>query len=278
MRDRWRILHAMGCAYCGSETEKTDEHVYAKWMREASYATGQTRMTLGDDPKPKRTYTGLYLALKDGVCRTCNNGWLSRLENRVKPWLAPAIRGEAMALAPETQPAVAAWACGKALLIELAMRQWRKAFYAPESNLRWLYEHRDDPIPPPGSQVWLAHVDAEFGEANSLTGFNKAALAPERPADPEVYLATFAVGYLVLQVAGQDFREPDHLSRTGESLMELARPDTLLPFLRSVWPQRDDLVVWPPSHGLRKTDLPRFGNWDDTIYVRRRTVRIPDIK
>src|SRR5262245_53574805 len=114
-------------------------------MRKAVYATtARTRVSIGGSSTPVRITDGINLILRKGVCRDCNTGWLAHLEGRVQPWLSGAMRGSYTALSTETQQAVAAWACIKALLIELVMRSERPAYYVPESNLAWLYEHRDD--------------------------------------------------------------------------------------------------------------------------------------
>jgi hypothetical protein len=245
-------------------------------MRTAMGATGRTTMARGSAAVPIRSYTGLTVIFNKGVCRTCNTGWLADLERRVKEWIAPALVGQSLTLTPVAQRAVAAWAVEKALLLELVMRKWRKPMYAPASNLRWLYAHRADPEPPPGSQVWLAAVDAQLGTTDSLTAWNKVAQAGEDPVDPEFYFVTFSAGYLVVQVAGQDFSEPDHLSRSGQPLRTFLRPQKLLSHIRSIWPARDERLQWPPLYQIRRNDLPRFGEWEGT--VASRYIRYADLR
>ena len=268
----------MACVFCGSTVSLTTEHVYAQWVRQIMLAIGPTNVTRGEAQSHVRTDTGLSVVLRKRVCQSCNTGWLSMLERRVERWVAPALVGQKIALAPATQRIVAAWAVKQALLLEWTMRQMRSPTYVPESNLRWLYEHRDDPVAPPGCQVWVAAVDAQLGTADSLAAWNMAASAGEDPNNPDQFFATFSAGYFVVQVAGQDFREGGHLTRAGKPLLTFARPDELLPFLISIWPGRDDLIVWPPLYGFRRTDLRRLAQWGATVGQRFVRVKIPQLK
>jgi hypothetical protein len=263
----------MPCVFCGAQGRLTDEHVYPRWMRVAMSAAGPTDLTRGDARAHIRTDTGLTLLLRRGLCESCNTGWLSRMEREVEPWLAPALLGQKIALAPTTQRLVAAWAVGRALLIELAMRTMRKPTYAPASALRWLYERRDDPEPPPGCQVWMAAVDAQLGTVDSLVGWNRAGCSGSVAGEPEQFFVSFSAGYLVFQVAGQDFREVDLLTRSGAPLLDFHRPDALLSLLVAIWPERSDLVVWPPPLAVSRKDLSRLAAWGST--VGQRIVRVP---
>ena len=268
----------MPCVFCGSQVALTDEHVYARWMRETMRATGRTTVSRGAAQVPVRTDTGLTVLFRKGVCRACNTGWLSGMERTVSSHIRPALLGQKIVLTPEAQQIVAAWAVKQALLLELAMRLMRKKTYAPESNLRWLYDNRHDPVAPPGSQVWLAAVDAQLGTEDSLTAWNKAGCAGAAPADPDQFFVAFSAGYLLFQVAGQDFQGSDHLARFGEPLMTFIRPQELLSIVVSIWPRRDELVVWPPPFAVRRADLPRLADWAHTTAVRHVEFRIPQLK
>jgi len=107
-----------------------------------------------------------------------------------------------------------------------------------------------------------------------LAAWTTAGQYGDDPADPVGYVATFSVGYLAFQVAGQDFRQPDHVSRTGDLLGEVIPPDTAAPYLLGIWPQRPDLVVWPPLHHLSINDMATFSGWLGTQFVRVRRAPI----
>jgi hypothetical protein len=92
--------------------------------------------------------------------------------------------------------------------------------FVPESSLRWLYDHRDNPVPPPGSRVWLACLDTNTTASHSTTLW-----LGNKIEDPEAYVTTFAIGHLVVQVFGQDFRGEPDAGRPGA--LDAGRPGAL---------------------------------------------------
>ena len=107
------------CFFCGQTRRLTNEHVWPKWVsgllceRSGSFTHYTRRVTAtGDATTPTGTSRYLNVTTK-AVCRDCNGGWLSAFENQIKPLAAPLIVGErtvALALAPESQALLAAWA------------------------------------------------------------------------------------------------------------------------------------------------------------------------
>ncbi|MHB8399347.1 MAG: hypothetical protein ACYDCI_10515 [Candidatus Limnocylindrales bacterium] len=199
------------------------------------------------------------------------------LEEAVKDYLLPAMLNAKIVLEPKMQQLAAAWAVKTALMFQLkAAKENRQRAYAPSSNLKWLYDHRAAPEAPPGSQVWIAAVDARLGTATAQTGWHTATTS-KPPLDTEVYFVTFSVGYLVFQVSGQDFRDPDHKTPAGQSLLVLQRPDCLIDYVRAVWPARSDTIRWPPSQRLTSENLPKFAMAEQTTGARMRTVSLPRV-
>ena len=93
----------------------------------------------------------------------------------------------------------------------------------------------------------------------------------------ELYLVSFSVGYLVFQVFGQDFREPDHHAVTGEPLRDVLLPQPVLTYMRRIWPARTEVITWPPLGRLAWHDLSRFAAVDQAITARMKIVPIPRI-
>jgi len=52
------------------------------------------------------------------VCTSCNNGWMSQLEERAKPLLLPGLTGNDVSLSPADQQILSEWAFAKALICE----------------------------------------------------------------------------------------------------------------------------------------------------------------
>lgn len=252
----------MGCVFCGSEVNRTDEHVFAEWQRKAlNVTTGKT--TLWDGDKVAKTESGVNIVLKDGVCQRCNNEWLSRLETDAQRWLTAGMVGQHMALPTSVHPKLAAWAVGKALLLQLTVRRkfpaQARPIWIPESNVRWLYDHHDEPVPPPGAHVWLGRIEPYFGTETATATRFRFSMSP--PEDPHDYLTVFTAGYLVFLVICQDVT-PELTTRDGMPPFDYMLPDKWITSLVALWPQRQDMVIWPPSHTLSPDDYERLSQWE----------------
>jgi hypothetical protein len=112
------------------------------------------------------------------------------------------------------------WVVDKtALLYVMPLHLQNGEGFVPESSLRWLYDHRDNPVPPPGSRVWLACLDTNTTASHSTTLW-----LGNKIEDPEAYVTTFAIGHLVVQVFGQDFRGEPDAGRPGARRRTRAAP------------------------------------------------------
>ena len=206
----------------------------------------------------------LTLVASDAVCVECNTGWMSTLGGRVIEDVRAAIFGLSIALTPARAQVLATWATERAMLFELALKVAREGWFAPESNLRWIYAHRTDPIPPPACQVWMAYVDA----TTALPAWSATGSWPDGQEKPEGYISCFSLGCVVFMVSGQDFREPDHVTFDGRPLARIELPSRYSGYVVPIWPDPNELVVWPPRFGVPSKGLSAFGNLADAV-VRR---------
>lgn len=66
-----------------------------------------------------RDYMTTDTALKVGnVCQRCNNGWMSRLENEVKPIISPMVLGTPVTLTASQQVQITAWLTKTAMMYD----------------------------------------------------------------------------------------------------------------------------------------------------------------
>jgi hypothetical protein len=81
------------CALCGATgVPLTDEDVIPKWALRAFNVQGPVTIQVreeGGSPQEVGKRRNLKLVPEGGLCQRCNNVRLSRLENKVKPILAP---------------------------------------------------------------------------------------------------------------------------------------------------------------------------------------------
>ncbi len=265
----------MPCMFCGSPGPLTDEHAIPKWARKAIGATAAIRLHVvpqgsraisAATGRPAQRFTGMRVVARKALCDSCNSGWLAGLENAANPLLEPAMRGDPIKLSTDQQALVAFWAAKTSLLIEVAFRQFRTDSVVPASHLRWLYEHRTDRAPPPGTVVWLASLNPWLGDDFVPTWCSSGTL---RSGDPrshpnrtnDSYVATFSVGCLIFQVIGQDFREPDHLTPTGLPFVTVIPPRKLASYLLPIWPQLYPEAAWPPNYLILAQKWPEFAEW-----------------
>ena len=273
------------CVFCGDRREYTQEHVIPRWVRR-TLRTGPIEITDRRTNARLRYDQTLTLASNSAVCRECNSGHMSRLEQRVRRDAGQMIVGEPVALTRPRAQAISAWITERVLLMALATNEIRERRREPpqsrwvgeksRSTFEWLYAHRDEPSPPPGTQVWLAYLDA----TTRLPAWSLVGTWPEAADTPDGYLCGFSIGCLLVLAFGQDFRKADHLAPDGRALGRLELPREFAGYLVPTWPEPDELAVWPPRFGLANTDLTEVGRLLTTAIVKRQThppqtIRLP---
>src|ERR1022692_3936191 len=103
----------MSCLVCNQPAD-SNEHYIPRWL---SKATGQLNETLLRGAATDGIVTGVaehgtsILAFEKNLCRVCNNGLGSVLENPVSAWLKPLVNGDADGIAKltENQRSLIAW-------------------------------------------------------------------------------------------------------------------------------------------------------------------------
>lgn len=117
------------CIFCGTKGNKSKEHLWPEWMHEFLGAEGNGnnvresdtyRDTAHKDNKKLERQGYLFTTKFRVVCRACNNGWMSRLEEEAKPSLIPLVKGKAICLNEVEQNIVAKWIAMKTIVGEHA--------------------------------------------------------------------------------------------------------------------------------------------------------------
>lgn len=171
------------------------------------------------------------------VCKTCNETWMSRLEDQAKTVLLPLIAGaNVVTLDRERQTIIATWIALKVLVAEHA--QPDTTVHSPEARKKFM----DSPTVPPGMSVWIARCASESWEA----GYKRYAASIKRSPVPmikgelkNVQALTFGVGYFFAHV----------LSTTlpGKSFsFESVDKGAIIP----LWPISADSISWPPPRTI----------------------------
>lgn len=124
-----RPQFARKCVFCETNNANSREHFYSEWMHDLLPIGPQGTYTgeiIDEHPKTrevtrhdKRVKPGeLYTKKMKVVCGTCNNEWMSGIEEAVKPLLVPFIKGDAITLDADQLKLVAQWATLKTMVCE----------------------------------------------------------------------------------------------------------------------------------------------------------------
>jgi hypothetical protein len=239
------------CEYCG-RAGSSREHVWPRWVREHALLTMGVEDVAVQDyvghkeqrgrPREKLAWRGghsrLSLTIRD-VCAECNTGWMSRLEQDVRPVLQPMIEGKSVAIDSQQSSHLQAWAAKTALNFAIAGRR-ALTRPIPRSFANDLYAHRNGSAAPPHVQVMVAKYTSlgQFAYRHMLAqGFG---ISPASGEELIIQRTIFIVGHAVFLVRRADKREGFRL-QPGETSAAF-RPIFEVP------PGRE--IPWPVGEGL----------------------------
>jgi hypothetical protein len=235
------------CIFCESEGPLTREDVIPRWVADIL-----NDMEPGDpEPEWRLHYTAGGLVERDRqhptgdptvivrtVCERCNNGWMSELEERVKPIMEPMIRGQRVTLDVEQQLDVATWASKTVAALEF--HEPTTVITRPEDR----HLIREQLRPPHHHLVRLAYRD-EYLE--SLVVKTLVARSDEAPDErPDSFATLLGIGFVIIQVWG------GHGADTGGGL---TRTGTTIDRAVMVWPPVPRAIDWPPPTPIPEDDF-----------------------
>lgn len=225
------------CPFCDADTEITAEHIWPDWFSRDLIARGAVLSGTG--------VVNGKIDLTVPVCRTCNNTWMSVMENDTRPLLLrmfDAATGaiEQFSLTPAEQTQLATWAVKTAFLLD--------ALAQPVVPRGYLHEFALRRAPSAATVVWVAGF-TPHGPAIAA----KRALDFPGPGgtpttnSPNGFVVTFTILDVLFQVVGQ-FN--DEVARVRDDRAQYA------PALFRIWPTQA-AVIWPPKFGFSAT------SWSD---------------
>lgn len=154
------------CIWCGSRDSLTREHVLAKKWRKYLGSPDSPQVSGGwqldstwkpryiNRVKPRQgAFTWTVPRL---VCGSCNNGWMSRLEDAVEPFLLPAVQGRAITWDAEQQSLLLNWLAKTVIVMEFMDGQ-PKTFDV--QLLAWLRSHIEDGVTIPGFVASVSRLE-----------------------------------------------------------------------------------------------------------------------
>ncbi len=247
---------ARSCIFCGGPGPLTRDHVLtrraAKHIRTRRGALTFRNIRFSQDGTSTEFETENFEVAPKVLCeRTCNSGWLERLEDGAWPIMEPLIEGRTRTLSIRRQKILAALITAKVMVAEFAGENpW--GTYFTEAERRALYRDRNH-SPPGNIWVWIG------GTTSELAGHTEGLHARWNRDDGNVraYLAFLALDRLVMAVFAHRFRERTRwLFPIGESVAP-------------IWPTDGEKKGWPPPLPLDEKTIEawkqRLGEIDPEI-------------
>jgi hypothetical protein len=233
------------CIFCNA-SGVTIEHVWPKWLRAYVPATAKQHAALSGLIHRQHSERAIRRWAGDpqsrgikAVCRGCNGGWMSQLEERAKPVLLPLLAGQPRVLSQDDQRVLASWATMHVMVAE---------FFAPERigvpdidrHLFWMTRQ-----PLPNWKIWIGNY--RRGKWVGYWVHNALAIGEEyvsyssegAVARSNTQTTTFVVGQLYIHAF------------SCSSMPELVDKITLgslgIKKLAQIAPVKESVVVWPPD-------------------------------
>lgn len=228
------------CLFCDGVAASA-EHIWPKWAAPYFKRTahdksleswhrlgaGQAKVILGNRVRHGHTSTVTVKA----VCKACNNGWMSGLENAAKSALEPMLSGRRVRLSAADQSRLAAWVMLKAMV--LGETDEKAPIFTREETLVFA---RDRSVPQ-RTNIWLFRSADAVRRARVTMAF---AHVSDRPVDTfvraNVQTILIRIGRLVVFV-----------SHTKSQLEPGGFRQTLA---KALWPPRGQELMWPPINVL----------------------------
>ena len=232
------------CIFCPNEAN-SNEDLFPNWVLARVNTRYQLRRQVGEQPP---TFTDSQQVRVPCVCKTCNNGWMSRLEMKVKRYLGPMIDDMAIPLDKDYQKGLAEWAMKTAMVIDSVdvndryyIQSERYAFKANRTL----------------AQVTNVVVGRFTGHSLDANANTFTILGPDDIRVASGHIFSVMVGHVVMQV--KSVRIARH-ARNMRIKME-SNPGPWAASLLQVWPNENKRVDWPPPNSFSTLNGPNnYGN------------------
>jgi hypothetical protein len=156
------------CIFCGA-FGLTHEHLWADWMKEFLPRTQQYHIArkadvgaFTDERVELHRRTGdLYSRRVYCVCKPCNTGWMSQMQEKAKPYLVPMLRRQPIVHHRRAQTVLSAWVT---MMTMVAEHVYRDKIAIPQCDRDFLRAHRK---PPKHSPLDIHHIIIKYSSIDT---------------------------------------------------------------------------------------------------------------
>jgi hypothetical protein len=151
------------CIFCGGH-DLTKEHIWAKWLNPylPKYIVNHTISfeTIFPDRLVHETQLrsgSVQSGRLRRVCRSCNTGWMSNLQEETKPILLPLILGQNSNLHRKAQSILSSWIAMFAMVAEFLDKTETRVAISPEDRLFL----KTNLTAPPNMKIWIGYYERD---------------------------------------------------------------------------------------------------------------------
>jgi hypothetical protein len=226
------------CIFC-SRRATTDEDVIPKWVLRIlrKQAGERVPMRTYRQGKPPEDRIVADSAQKVGsVCHSCNNGWMSRLEEDVKPILTPMVLGNSVMLNAQQQERLTTWMTKCAMIYESMVSG--KVFFDGLDRRHFM----SSGTPFVSTSTWLGRYT---GEGRIIVDYRLLPRQQNPGGSVLILVLTMVIGKLALQLTCAKWIE--QVPQIDLTTVVLKNTKDLLV---QVWPVNLMGAHWPPPHNF----------------------------
>jgi len=225
---------ARQCLFCGQRANSA-EHLWPDWILKKVQIEEPFAHSIGGSAV-KFTANGDFTVKK--VCKACNNGWMSHLEQQSIPLIGCLLQDISSVLDPDQQTQLARWVTKTAMILDATSTKTRNIFYTSSER----QSLRDSSTIPEPSVVSIGRLSK-----SSLAAYGtefKIHVREDEQGPAETHHANAAVivvGRLVAEIFTVHL--PTRMNRIHRVHPAPGSWDRLLV---QTWPTSERITTWPP--------------------------------
>lgn len=247
------------CIFCGKqppEVTMSKEHVFADWLRDyiprelTQHTTQVTLDYLDKEEISEQRHTGDPHARRVRcVCKPCNEGWMSQLQEAARPFLVPILTGKQVRLHRRAQTVLAGWV---SMTIMVGEHVRRDMVAVSQAERDWLYRHKTAP------KVWRIWL-ATGNRRTCALHFHRALImgSPEKEIEPPTIEATRTANTQASTICfGKKFVVHAMSSSVAWNIIRRWNlPRIIRDIPDQIWPIRMSVVSWPKTDALNDAGI-----------------------
>lgn len=244
------------CIFCGSQYQITKEHVFPVWLRDIFRRGPTDTHTFGfHDENPITPGASTVARRRSGqgqvgskkirkVCRQCNNGWLSRLEDDARPILYDLVYGNSRQLSPLDQRILSDWIVKTTMTAEFLIHD--QIAIKQEERV----EYRFRRLPRPNWRLWCGPYSGRKFRACGVFHYGFGLYLPPLPMRQGIKNTQFTIlglgHFLAVSFSSEDER------------LTLELGDNWQRALYRLWPSSWRPLQWPLGRSIDDAALGRL--------------------